>query len=183
MKLYLAGPEVFLPDAVAIGKVKCGLCAKHGFEGLYPLDNKIDAPHDQLSKAIFEANVDMIERADAIVANLTPYRGISADVGTAYEVGHAYAAKKKVFGYSNVRTTFVERVRRYAGPLKQGDDGRLYGTDGLAAEDFDRFDNLMLAEALRASGLDVVTPDTEPADIARDMTAFERLLIAIAAVR
>jgi nucleoside 2-deoxyribosyltransferase len=38
MKIYLAGPDVFLPDAVDIGRRKVELCARHGLIGLYPLD-------------------------------------------------------------------------------------------------------------------------------------------------
>ena len=30
MRAYLAGPEVFLPDAVAIGEAKKAICAEHG---------------------------------------------------------------------------------------------------------------------------------------------------------
>ena len=42
MKIYLAGPDVFLPDAVEIGRRKVELCTRHGLTGLYPLDNAID---------------------------------------------------------------------------------------------------------------------------------------------
>jgi nucleoside 2-deoxyribosyltransferase len=42
MKIYLAGPDVFLPDAVDIGRRKAELCTRHGLIGLYPLDNAID---------------------------------------------------------------------------------------------------------------------------------------------
>ena len=42
MKIYLAGPDVFLPDAVEIGRQKAAICAAHGLAGLYPLDNAID---------------------------------------------------------------------------------------------------------------------------------------------
>ena len=42
MKIYLAGPDVFLPDAVEIGRRKAAICARHGLTGLYPLDNAID---------------------------------------------------------------------------------------------------------------------------------------------
>ncbi|HJW77212.1 MAG TPA: nucleoside 2-deoxyribosyltransferase, partial [Beijerinckiaceae bacterium] len=37
-KLYLAGPEVFLPEAIEIGRIKKDLCARYGIEGLYPFD-------------------------------------------------------------------------------------------------------------------------------------------------
>ena len=42
MKIYLAGPDVFLPDAVEIGRRKADICARHGVTGLYPLDNAIE---------------------------------------------------------------------------------------------------------------------------------------------
>src|SRR5258708_1028231 len=41
---YLAGPEVFLPDAAEIGRRKKELCRRHGFEGLYPLDAPAPRP-------------------------------------------------------------------------------------------------------------------------------------------
>jgi len=40
-KLYLAGPEVFLPEAIEIGRIKKDLCARYGIEGLYPFDNEV----------------------------------------------------------------------------------------------------------------------------------------------
>ncbi|MCT0975824.1 nucleoside 2-deoxyribosyltransferase, partial [Pseudomonas aeruginosa] len=40
-KLYLAGPDVFRADAVAHGEALKALCARYGFEGLYPLDNAL----------------------------------------------------------------------------------------------------------------------------------------------
>jgi nucleoside 2-deoxyribosyltransferase len=36
-RIYLAGPDVFLPDAIEAGKRKKVLCQKYGFEGVYPL--------------------------------------------------------------------------------------------------------------------------------------------------
>ena|ERR1043165_9463307 len=62
---------------------------------------------------------------------------------------------------------------------KTGPDGRLYAADDLAVEDFDRFDNLMIAEALLASGAKLVIHETEPADVWRDTRAFEQSLIVI----
>jgi nucleoside 2-deoxyribosyltransferase len=41
-KIYLAGPDVFLSNAIEIGQKKKDLCKKYGFEGHFPLDNKID---------------------------------------------------------------------------------------------------------------------------------------------
>ena len=36
-KIYLAGPEVFHPNAAALGRQKQALCREYGFEGLFPL--------------------------------------------------------------------------------------------------------------------------------------------------
>jgi nucleoside 2-deoxyribosyltransferase len=180
-KLYLAGPDVFLPDAVDIGKKKRELCAQYGFIGLFPLDSEPPLSAGiPLSKAIFDGNIAMLNEADAIVANLTPSRGVSADAGTVFEVGYAFACRKKVYGYSNVRTAFIERVQKLvSGGLKAGPDRRRYAADGLAVEDFDRFDNLMIAEALLAGGAGIVLPETDDADPLRDMQAFDRCLRSI----
>jgi nucleoside 2-deoxyribosyltransferase len=178
MKLYLAGPEVFLPDAVAIGNRKRELCARRGFTGLFPLDNEVSGSRgDDLSKVIFLGNIHMIEEADAVVANLTPFRGVSADVGTVFEIGYAFALHKKIFAYSNVRTPYVDRVRAFVGGgTTTGSDGRPYAADDMAVENFGLFDNLMVAEAVRASGSDVVLPFSDVLDPWRDLDAFDACL-------
>lgn len=38
-KLYLAGPEVFLPDALAYAEQQRALCAQYGFTPLHPIEN------------------------------------------------------------------------------------------------------------------------------------------------
>jgi nucleoside 2-deoxyribosyltransferase len=38
-KLYLAGPEVFLPDAPAYAEQQRALCAQYGFTPLHPIEN------------------------------------------------------------------------------------------------------------------------------------------------
>jgi nucleoside 2-deoxyribosyltransferase len=72
MKIYLAGPDVFLPDAVEFGRRKAEICARHGLTGLYPLDNAIDLSARDASLKIFAGNEAMMIEADAIIANLTP---------------------------------------------------------------------------------------------------------------
>ena len=179
MKLYLAGPDVFLPNAAEVGKIKQMLCRRHGFIGLFPLDNEVSANTSvPLSKAIFDGNIAMLNEADAVVANLTPFRGVSADVGTVFEIGYGFACHKKVYGYSNVRTRLIERVQEFvSGTLETRPDGRLYAGDGLAVENFDHFDNLMIAEALLASsGENIILPTTAVDDPWRDMQTFERCL-------
>jgi len=66
MKIYLAGPDVFLHDAVDIGQRKMDLCARHGLTGLYPLDNAVDFTAQDASLRIFRGNETMMIAADAI---------------------------------------------------------------------------------------------------------------------
>ena len=42
MNIYLAGPDVFLPDAIEVGRRKIEICARHGVTGVYPLDSGAD---------------------------------------------------------------------------------------------------------------------------------------------
>src|SRR5580692_7707213 len=112
MKVYLAGPDVFLPDAVEVGQRKAAICARHGLTGLYPLDNAVDLAAHDASRAIYAANEAMMIASDAIVANLTPFRGASADAGTVFELGFMAGRGKLCLGYSNDIWSYTERVRR-----------------------------------------------------------------------
>src|SRR5471032_3248411 len=97
-KVYLAGPEVFLPNAAEVGAAKKRICAAHGLEGLFPLDQPQPAlPPAELGAAIYRANIALMTQADAIIANLTPFRGAAMDAGTAFEVGFCAARGIKLF--------------------------------------------------------------------------------------
>ena len=76
-KVYLAGPDVFLPDATEIGARKKQLCAEYGFEGLLPLDNEPKNVSPPLAAAgeIYRGNLRLMQAADFIIAHLTPFRG------------------------------------------------------------------------------------------------------------
>src|SRR6202000_1315428 len=98
MKIYLAGPDVFLPDALEVGRRKVEICARHGMTGLYPLDNTVHLSAGDASLNIFRGNEAMMDRADAIIANLTPFRGLGADAGTVYELGYMAGRAKLCLG-------------------------------------------------------------------------------------
>src|SRR5215831_5787296 len=142
MKIYLAGPDVFLPDAIEIGRRKQDICALHHVSGLYPLDNVIDRAATDASLQIFKGNEAMMDRSDAIIANLTPFRGPGADPGTVYELGYMAARGKICLAYSNDPASYAERLRRFTEMTSQ--DGRLVDADGLTVEDFGHHDNLMM---------------------------------------
>ena len=171
MKIYLAGPDVFLPDAIDIGRRKAELCARHGFTGLYPLDNAVDLSSPGTSLAIFRGNQAMMDAADAIIANLTPFRGAGADPGTVYELGYMAGRSSLCLGYSNDPSTYAERLRQFTEVTRH--DGRLVDADGLTVENFGLADNLMMIHALGQFGSALVTPRLPPVDLWHDLMAFE----------
>jgi nucleoside 2-deoxyribosyltransferase len=174
--IYLAGPEVFLPDAVEMGRRKSALCAKYGFRGLYPLDAEFSGEESEgLSKQIFASNVGLIRACDAIIANLTPFRGPSADAGTVFEVGFAFGVGKPVFAYSNRIEPYLARVRCSHGPLVEK-DGQFFARDGMSVENFGLSDNLMIDEAIRAQGREIVAQEVEELRLFTDLGAFEECL-------
>jgi nucleoside 2-deoxyribosyltransferase len=174
VKVYLAGPDVFLPDAIACGRRKRDICAAHGLVGLFPLDKEIDPTGMDAAAAIFQANTSMMRDADAIVANLTPFRGPSADAGTVYELGFMAARGKFCMGYSNMPGVYLDRV---AGTRA---NGQFLDSAGLLIEDFGLADNLMIIEALDRYGHALITPQQTPADVWRDLTAFEACVRIVA---
>ena len=93
-RIYLAGPDVFLPDAAAVFDAKRKLCIDYGFVGVAPVDSETDLsllPKRAAAMQISADNEDLIRSCNLLIANLTPFRGPSADVGTAYEIGFARA--------------------------------------------------------------------------------------------
>jgi nucleoside 2-deoxyribosyltransferase len=169
--VYLAGPDVFLPDALDIGRRKVDLCTRHGLIGLYPLDNAIDRAAKDASLAIFRGNENMMIEADAIIANLTPFRGPGADAGTVYELGFMAGHGKLCLGYSNDPSPYADRVREFTDVNSH--DARLVDALGLTVEDFGLSDNLMMIHALDLHGCALVVPRQAPADIWRDLAGFE----------
>lgn len=178
--VYLAGPEIFLPHAEEIGRMKKARCERHGFVGLFPLDAELsfERGHD-LSKPIFDANVALMRRSDALIVNLTPFRGASADVGAIFEIGFAFALEKPVFAYTNHRGSYRERVVETLGARDA--QGRECAGDGMRVENFGLLDNLMIVEAIRAQGWDIVVRDPPPERRFDDLDGFDRCLRQAAA--
>ena len=75
-RVYLAGPGVFREDAAFFGKMLQEKCSRAGLDGCYPLDTDIapDAPLET-ARAIYRANVALIDSASAIIADISPFRG------------------------------------------------------------------------------------------------------------
>jgi nucleoside 2-deoxyribosyltransferase len=155
-RVYLAGPEVFLPNAAEVGRHKQVLCEAHGLVGLYPLDNDIAGVVDAgipPDRAIFRLNLAMMRRADAGIFNLSPFRGPGADAGTVFELGLMQGLGKPVFGYTNAADTLLART---PGATRDAATGVWRDSDGLLVEDFGNADNLMLDACLADAGAPMV---------------------------
>ena len=175
-RLYLAGPEVFLPDAIAVGTAKAALCAQAGFEGVFPADQSLDLKglaKREIARRIYSADEAMMRACDGAIANLTPFRGVSMDSGTAFEAGFMRALGKPVFGYTNTTLDYRARAALYRTlpPLPfEGD------RPDLSIEDLDLAENLMIEVAVIASGAEVARHDAaQPGRIA-NLTGFKSAL-------
>lgn len=112
-RLYLAGPDVFRPDAADHGRRLVALCASHGFDAVFPLSDSLPSlPPQALARHIYEKNIGHIAACDAVIANLDFFRGAEPDSGTCFEVGYATALGKPVVGYVPEEGSFAERIRR-----------------------------------------------------------------------
>ncbi|HQT63475.1 MAG: nucleoside 2-deoxyribosyltransferase [Acidocella sp. 20-57-95] len=156
MKAYLAGPDVFLPHAVAHAAAKIAICARYGIIGRAPVGDEIGdlsgLTADAAWRAIYQKDIAMMGDCDIIIANLTPFRGASADAGTLVELGWFLGRGKPVFGYSNTAALFGARSRAQVAKMPDP-------VNGLMIEDFGLPDNLMIAGATSyPEGLGVIVP-------------------------
>jgi nucleoside 2-deoxyribosyltransferase len=183
MRIYLARPEVFLPDPAAAGENKKRICAAHGCVGVYPLDNALDLSGmsgPDAGYAIYRANRELMDSCDAVIANLTPFRGPSADAGTVFELGYMRGVGKRLAAYSNIATRYADRVRQHFPEAKRGADGAWRDGDGMLIEEFGLADNLMLEGALREGGIYVFAHDAQAEVLFTDLTAFEQCVKCVA---
>lgn len=134
LKVYLAGPDVFRPDALAWAAAARALCVERGLVPLLPLDGT-----ETTAEGIYRHNLRLIREADALVANLNPFRGFEPDSGTCVEVGMALALGKPVIGYLTDASPLLERMAN-GGKTPPGRDA-----EGWTVEDFGLPVNLMLA--------------------------------------
>jgi nucleoside 2-deoxyribosyltransferase len=178
-RVYLAGPEVFLRNAVEILDRKRELTRAAGLIPVSPGDLAIPRIDDRHAFGLAISGIDeqLMDSADAIIANLTPFRGIAADTGTCFELGYMCGRGKQAFAYTNVAADHYARTLEYYDGKVIGDaDGRERGPDGLSVEDFDMIDNLMLDGGVERRGGVIVRSNAALDTLYTDMTAFERIL-------
>lgn len=131
-RIYLAGPDVFYPDSADRAARLKDTCRHYGFIGVFPLDSglQLSTPlaREENGYLIYNANIKLIKSCQAIIANITPFRGPSIDAGTAFEIGYGRALGLDVVGYTSDMSKYKDRVT----------------PDGMMIEDFGMIDNLMI---------------------------------------
>ena len=133
MRVYIAGHDIFRADAAIWAESVRELLARHGHQALIPLDGD-----EVTASGIYHANIRMILSANAVLANLNPFRGDEPDSGTCFEVGFAIAQGLQVIGY-------LSDGRRQIDKVGDGDTEKPLDANGQLIENFGLPLNLMLA--------------------------------------
>lgn len=163
-KIYLAGPEIFLPNAREIAGKQKTLCEKYGFIGLHPMDNNVNIIGGSLAAAndIYRGDTNQIRKCDILVANCNPFRGALMDDGTAYELGFGNALDKPSYGYVSDADSYIERVtKRYPCHIPRSDKFYIDKDGYLLVDDFGTKINLMMQCGMVAGAGRLVVGDFE----------------------
>jgi nucleoside 2-deoxyribosyltransferase len=79
LRAYLAGPDIFLSEAVQLTERKKTICVRYGLIGISPLDPLPNEPAEWAAlpewRRIALRNEAYIRSCDLMLANLTPFRG------------------------------------------------------------------------------------------------------------
>jgi nucleoside 2-deoxyribosyltransferase len=125
-----------------------------------------------------------MDSCDICIAHMTPYRGPSMDVGTAYEMGYMRAQGKPVLGYTNVAGDIFARTAAFVGGrerLRLRDSGVHEDPDAMMIEGMGMVDNLMLDGGVITSGFEIEVTDVPHERRYVDLAGFERCLAQLKA--
>lgn len=185
--VYLAGPTVFEPNPEAIFAAMKRICARHGLEGVAPLDNQVGlaaiAPGLPLATRIVTADIALMRRCDAGAFCLDGFRrGADMDPGTAFEVGYMHALDKPLAGWTRDPRDYPERVRAFfadrfglaLSSTAPGGSGGRRDPDGILVHSEGCLQNAMVQVGIALGGGGV---HADP----RWETAFEQAVIDLAA--
>lgn len=149
-RVYLAGPDVFRRDAKQHFALLTAMCNKLGLEPLAPSDGLVPlwVPEAEMPRRIYDINMELLQQAAGVIANLAPFRGVEPDSGTVFEVGLAVARGLPVVAYGIPPGSYADRVMAGMCTSREN-DGALRDADGLIVEDLGLPLNLMLACSVR----------------------------------
>ena len=177
--VFLAGPDPWVPEAAAHRRHQEALCVKAGFTPILP---RLGAGTAEAERSEVQARILYTEAlsdlrcADALIANLSPWRGPSCDPATAFLAGFAAALGKPVFAYTNLADEDEAdprgRVEAWMGATPDA-DGRWRDGAGAEIEDFYLPETVMLWAETRRFFL-VITDDPF-----HDLTGLDMCLDAL----
>lgn len=182
-KIYLAGPDVFYREVFDIARDKKQIIndiSNGSIVGLHPFDKELIEAPTPLDKGrmISQANRAMMDDADMMIANITPFRGANVDDGTAFEIGYMVAQGKPIYAYSNAgQNLYKGNVQHWIEALKQGeimdadDHGYIRDHNGASIEQFGFPCNLMIGEIIE--GRFAMTDASEPPT---NLSAFQQVV-------
>lgn len=153
MKVYLAGPEVFAFEAHQRFAEMRALCEENALTAVTPMDHQMESPSPA---EIYKKNLALIQSCALVIANISPFRGIGVDPGTAFEIGYAVALGKPIVAWSNdLRDLMTRTAGAYGGNLRHGTDNKWRDATGDEVENFGLQENLMIAVPAMTDGLSV----------------------------
>jgi len=154
--IYLAGPDVFLPDPESHFELLRAKCRARGLIGISPLESgvKLTGSGDEVAERIYGANIELLRKCDAVLANLMPFRNATEpDSGTVFEVGFAVALGKRVAGYLPERgRSYEDKVVSACGMLRDEQGVCWDASHGFMVEEFGQPMNLMLSRSTMLFG-------------------------------
>lgn len=157
-RIYLAGPDIYHPQGLALAERKKAICERYGLEGVALSDfltgvQFTGKPNG--AAALYRERVKVIEGCDAMIADMTPFRGPAMDPATAFAMGVMAGLGKPVVGFTLDPTPYAERICA----LQDAIDAptarvgtKLVTSDGTAIEDFGVADAVMVVGAATAQG-------------------------------
>ena len=174
VRVYLAGPEVFLPAAKQdkISSMKKKICAQYGLIGVHPGDADVPSSlaDDDRARAIYESNISLMKGCQTILANITPFRGPGADGGTTFELGYFTGGNKISFAYTDMRGDYEDRC-----------NGEEVDKQGYTVDMQHQVDNCMVTESVWSVSCPKSIPVTDSLeDDEESMHSFTEAVMEIA---
>lgn len=157
VSVYLAGPDVFFPDPKAVGSRLERICADAGLRGVFPADPEAmdmiaqaatKMSSEEVAQLIFTLDRQKIDECDAVLANLTPFRGCESDPGTTWEMGYAIGQGKPVWAYSEDQRPYHEKVKEWNGCDLVQRDGSTWDRNNMMVDMLGQNANLMMTRCL-----------------------------------